>query len=308
MKFLLAWLLVMGCSTQETVSLARPQAPWPPAPGRLRMILDTDAANEVDDHYAIALALGFPDRILLEGFVAAHFGKAEQVEKSFRDIELVLAKAGKAGAYPVKRGAPPMKTLGDAPAAEGVDFIIERALAATPEDPLWLVLLGPATDAVLAVRKEPRIADRMIVFWHGRSAWPEKCTNFNANNDKPASRLIFEQSSRYVLFDTGAQLRLPPEESERRFAPLGPLGAHLHEIRRRSPAWMRPEKGMFDLGDVAALVDPSCATWERTEAPTVKEDQRYDFTRTHGPIVRIRDVPRARCFDLLEEALKKLQP
>ena len=307
---MLLLLLATSCAAQETPpsSSVRPQAPWPPPPGPLRVILDTDAANEVDDHYAVALALGFPERIRLEGFVAAHFGKAEQVEKSYRDLELLLAQAGKSGAYPIKRGAPPMRSLDDAPSAEGVDFIIERARAATPEDPLWLVLLGPATNAVLALRKEPRIADRLIVFWHGRSAWPVKCTNFNANNDKPASRLIFEQPSRFVLFDTGAQLKLPPEESERRFGPLGPLGAHLHEIRRRSKEWMRADKGIFDLGDVAALIDPSCAAVERTAAPTVKPDQTYDFSRTHGEILRIRDVPRGRCFDLLEEALRRIQP
>jgi len=47
------------------------------------------------------------------------------------------------------------------------------------------------------------------------------------------------------------------EETERRFAPLGPLGIHLHEIRRRNPNLTLPTKGMFDLGDIAALIDPS---------------------------------------------------
>ncbi len=283
----------------------RPQAPWPPA-APLRMILDTDAANEVDDHYAIALALGFPERIRLEGFVAAHFGKAEHIAKSARDLETLLDKAGKSGAYPIHRGAPPLKSLEDAPAAEGVDFIIERALAATPEDPLWLVLLGPATDAVLALRKEPKIADRLVVFWHGRSEWPRKCSNFNADNDIPASRILFEQRSRLVLFDTGGHLLLPFAESARRFAPLGPLGAHLHEIRGRSPRWARDDKAMFDLGDLAALVDPACATSERTPAPGVREDQSYDFSRTHGDLLRLAKVDRDRCYDLLEEALRRL--
>lgn len=285
----------------------RPQAPWPPT-APLRMILDTDAANEVDDHYAVALALGFPERIRLEGFVAAHYGKAEHIEKSYQDIELILAKAGKAGAFPIKRGSPPMKSLDDAPASEGVDFIVERARAATPEDPLWLVLLGPATNGVLALRKDPAIADRLVIFWHGRSAWPEKCANFNAKNDVPAARLSFEQRSRYVLFDTGTHLRLPMEESERRFAPLGPLGEHLHAIRRRAKHWMRDDKAMFDLGDIAALVEPACAKSERTAAPSVREDQTYDFARTHGDLLRIKAVDRGRCYDLLEEALKRLAP
>jgi purine nucleosidase len=296
-------MLLASCAGPQ---LSRPQAPWPPGPRPVRMILDTDAANEVDDHYAIALALGFPERIRLEGFVAAHYGKAEHLDRSMRDVEIVLGKAGMNGAFPVKRGAPPLKHLDDAPEAEGVDYIVERARAATPEDPLWLVLLGPATDAVLALRKDPGIADRMVVFWHGRSAWPERCANFNAKNDPAAARLLFERPSRFVLFDTGGQLRLPPQESERRFAPLGPLGAHLHEIRKRSERWMRADKAMFDLGDVAAFLDPARAPWERVAAPAVKEDLRYDFSRAQGDIVRVKTIDRDRCYELLEEALRRI--
>ena len=33
------------------------------------------------------------------------------------------------------------------------------------------------------MKKAPEIADRVIIFWHGRSEWPQKCANFNAQND-----------------------------------------------------------------------------------------------------------------------------
>jgi hypothetical protein len=46
----------------------------PPPEKRLCIIIDTDAANEVDDQHAIALALCAPDRFDLRGLVAAHFG------------------------------------------------------------------------------------------------------------------------------------------------------------------------------------------------------------------------------------------
>ena len=96
------------------------------------------------------------------------------------------------------------------------------------------------------------------------------------------------------------------EETERRFGALGPLGKHLHEIRRRNPNFMLPTKGMFDLGDIAALIDPACAPWEKTAAPSVLADLKYDFSTTRGEIVRIKDVDRNRSFDLLEEALRRL--
>lgn len=46
-----------------------------PPPGQLRVIIDTDAANEIDDQYALALALGSPERIRPAPLVATDFGR-----------------------------------------------------------------------------------------------------------------------------------------------------------------------------------------------------------------------------------------
>jgi len=273
--------LALFCCTSSAVAQSRPAAPWPPS-GPVRIIIDADAANEVDDQYALALALGSPDRFRLEGLVAAHFGDAggsAGVEKSYAEMQRVLELAGLSGKFPVKRGADPLQYRDRVPENEGVDFIIERAKAATPEDPLWLVLLGPATDAAAALLKAPAIADRLVVFWHGRTQWPVRCWNFNAYNDIRAARLLFELPCRFILFDTGTYLRIPVEETQRRFAPLGPLGRYLHEIRTRRPQHASPRKGFFDLGDIAAIADPSSVRWERVDAPAVDQDLRYDFSK-----------------------------
>ncbi len=57
--------------------------------------------------------------------------------------------------------------------------------------------------------KAPDIADRLVVFWHGRTRWPVQCWNFNAYNDIKAVQIIFKQPCRLVLFDTGTYLRMP---------------------------------------------------------------------------------------------------
>ena len=305
------WLQIITAAiiSAAVASAQRPLAPWPPPPGPLRVIIDTDAANEIDDLYALALALGSPQRIHLEGIVAAHFGDAggwRGIDKSLASVEQVLAKAGMTGKIPVKRGADPIQYRDRMPWSDGVDFIIERAMQATPADPLWLVLIGPATDAVAALTKEPRIIDRMVVFWHGRTQWPLRCWNFNAYNDIKAARFIFDIQCRFVLFDTGTYLTAPMEETGRRYSPLGPLGAYLHEFRKTKPAFQSPKKGFFDLGDIAAIVDPACARWEVTAAPAVDQDLRYDFTQKRGDIVRIYHVERDRTFDLLEQSLRRL--
>lgn len=314
MRAIIGLVVLCACSAVGPAAAApatRPAAPWPPPEGKLRVIIDADAANEVDDQYALALALGRPDRLQIEGIVAAHygdFGGPNGIEKSEAEVHRVLEKAGMAGKVVVKRGADPIAYANRPTTSDGIDFIIERAKTATPEDPIWLVLLGPATDAVAALKRDPSIADRLVVFWHGRSAWPNECLNFNAINDAKAARLLFDLPCRFVLFDTGTHLTIDPAEGLRRFAPRGPLGAYLCEIRNRKPEFASPKKGIFDLGDIAALVDPSCAKFERIEAPAVTHGMRYDFKKPRGQIVRISDVDAAACFQQLEDALGRLQP
>jgi hypothetical protein len=302
----LSFLLASGGAAAAN----RPVAPWPPPAGQLRLIVDSDTANEIDDQYALSLVLGSPDRFRLEGIIAAHFGDtggASGIDKSYQEIQQVLEKAGMLGRFPVKRGSNPLAYRDQKIRAEGVDFIIEKAHSATPENPIWLVLIGPATDAAAALLKDPGIADRIVIFWHGRTEWPVRCWNFNAYNDILAARLLFELPCRFVLFDAGTYLRMDPEESARRFGSLGVLGAYLQEIRHRKPGFMSPNKGLFDLGDVAGLADPSAVRWEKTNAPGVLQDLRYDFTRNNGEIVRIYYVENELAFHLLENALRRIR-
>jgi purine nucleosidase len=310
----IALLICLLCATSlhAQQSLSKPDlrqpAPWLPTTGELRVIIDTDTANEVDDQWAIALALGFPERLKIEGFVAAHYGQrggAKGIAKSRASLETTLAAAGMTGKFTLKNGSDPIVYRDRLAESEGVDFIIEKARTATAEKPLWLILLGPATDGAAALMKAPDIADKVIIFWHGRSDWPEKCANFNATNDPLATQLLFELPCRFVLFDTGANLTMPMDESESRVGSVGVLGKFLHDIRKRSAYASRADKGMFDLGDIAALLDEKTCTWETAQAPSVRSEYGYDFKQTNGPLLRIKSIDRDASFALLDQALAR---
>jgi hypothetical protein len=97
------------------------------------------------------------------------------------------------------------------------------------------------------------------------------------------------------------------DESQKRVGTVGTLGRFIHEIRMTSPRWQRADKGMFDLGDIAALIDPAgTATWESVEAPGVRQDLTYDFAQKHGTIVRIKTIDRDASFKLLDRSLQRI--
>jgi purine nucleosidase len=275
---------------------------------RLRCIIDTDMATEIDDQWAVALAILSAERFDIEGFVGANFlhsGGPQGVEESAREVEAVLNKAGMGGKWPVKRGSQPMQFENLPSPSEGVDFIIERAMAGTPENPLWIIGLGAATTTASAYLKAPQIADRVIVFQHFRTRWPEKAYNYNVFGDVRAARVIFHSPLPFVLFDTGTYLTCSMEESAREVAPYGELGKYLHEYRLRNSGFQSPQKGFFDMGDIAALLDPSLAAWEVTPCPEVDWDLDYIFNNKHGSILRCYHVDRDRSFDLLYKKLRQ---
>ena len=60
-----------------------------PPTGKVRMVLDTDTYNEIDDQFAVVQALISPDRLAVEAIYAAPFdnnrssGPGEGMEKSY---------------------------------------------------------------------------------------------------------------------------------------------------------------------------------------------------------------------------------
>lgn len=271
----------------------------PPAGERIRLLVDTDAGCEIDDQYAVALALLMPERFAIEGFVAAQWGSPDTIDKTAAEVRTVMEKAGCADEYPVLRGAPPIQWYDFPEKAEGVDFIIERAMSGSGGGPLYVVSLGAATNIASAYMTEPAIAEHIVSVWHMRSQWPLRSPNPNVWMDVKAARHMFSSDLPLVLYDTGTYIRWTMEQSERRVRPHGPLGVYLHALRESAPGFRRPDKGFFDLGDMAFLADPDLAEWEIVDAPTLTPYCTYDFNRTLGKVMRVYHTSSRGSFELL---------
>ena len=104
-----------------------PRCALPGLPGeRIPLLIDTDVANEIDDLYAIGLALRSPDRFDIAGFVATHFAAArgrETIAESYAAIREVLEAAQVD--YPVAMGGDPLCYPGEP--REGGRFLIQTA-------------------------------------------------------------------------------------------------------------------------------------------------------------------------------------
>lgn len=276
----------------------------PPINTRMNLVIDSDVANEIDDLYVITLALAAPDRFDLKGISAAHFNNGApgagpgSVGQSVAVACELLDAAGMTGKCQILRGSEPMRYYGFPSESEGAAFIIDEAKKASPDNPLWAVILGAATTTASALLQEPAIAENIRCVFHARSeySWPERSYQFNVKGDIHAARSLLAGNAPLIWLDTGTRLSFPYGLTKTRLAPSGGAGAYLHAYRDKNSGYAEDGKGFFDLADICYLMRPDLCREEVVPAPAMDEMMFFDHTKWNGWMRRVYDidVPAAR--------------
>ena len=286
----------------------------PPEPGRaLRIVIDTDAANEIDDQFALAWALLRPGRLRVEGLYAAPFSfahrraalphapadaapfnpPAEGMARSLDEIRRVLELLCLPDAGRVQRGsAGYLSDLAQPLHSDAVDHLIATARATPERDTLYVVALGCVTNIASALLLAPDIAQRIVVVWTSGypSHAPQVNHSFNLEQDLLASRWLLDSGVPHVYlpgFHVGAQLRLSLAEMQRHVQPCGAIGAYLHRLFTDNPLW--PLLGLqhlrdggtphswviWDVINIAWLLEPAWVPSELVRTPRLGDDKRW---------------------------------
>jgi purine nucleosidase len=162
---------------------------------RMRIIVDTDILNEMDDQHALAYTLFNSHVFEVEG-VTTNSKHQWEVEPFAREARLIVHLC--ASTVPVHVGAWQIynNIRGNIrnPTHDGyraVNFIIERAHAKDPGGrPLYVMTLGKTTNLALALLKDPTIAPKIKVVMLATN-WPDwTAPESNHNDDMAAFRGI----------------------------------------------------------------------------------------------------------------------
>ena len=245
---------------------------------KIRVIIDTDAACEADDPFAIVHALLSP-KLIVKGIIAEHFAQEDSMERSYEEIQTILDAMGME--VPVFKGQTgPLSE--DKEISEAVMFLIREALM-KDDKPLFILCQGAITNVAMALKLRPEIASRITVIWigtHGSSFGPAPFREFNAGNDIKAANLVLESEAPLWLVPSYvySTVNIGIAEIKRRIAPCGKIGAHLYENLMayncsEGAGWTKGES--WSLGDspaIAIAINPGCGRYEDAPAPFVEDD------------------------------------
>ena len=277
---------------------------------KIRVILDTDAACEADDPFAIVHALLSP-KLIVKGICATHFASENSMERSYEEIKTILAAMdidepvfhGQTG--PLSR---------DKTVSEAASFIAAEAMR-EDERPLFVLCQGAITNVAKAIEAEPGITERMTIIWigtHGSAYGPAPFREFNAGNDVAAANFVLQKARSLWLVPSYVYttIHIGIAEIERRIAPCGRIGRHLFENliqynNSEGAGWTQGES--WSLGDspaIALAINPGCGHFSMEHAPYVNEDTS-SAECPENPVIRIYKNVDSRY--ILEDLIAKLQ-
>jgi inosine-uridine nucleoside N-ribohydrolase len=245
----------------------------PPLP----VVLDTDIGDDVDDAFALALALRLPSlrvcgvttvcgpvarRAQLAGALVALAGQAHipVVAGSSRmsDGRPGSARLSQASLLP---GAAPAGHHEQAQHPEAATALLVRC--AREWAPLTIIGLGPLTNIAAALRAEPRLARwARLVAMGGKLGWPYP--DWNLRCDPAAARAVLASGMPVTLVGMHVTMgsKLLPAQMRRLLGSSDALARWLGRCVLAWRTWRRRMPILHDALTVAVAADPTIATCE----------------------------------------------
>jgi len=265
--------------------------------GKIPVIIDTDANNEVDDQHAMAYLFMNGKTFDVKGVTVNATFSGGKIDEQYAEAYRIVRLCNLTG-LPVKKGADgffetiaPNVSQADFDGREAVNFIIAQAKAMKKEK-LVVIAVGKLTNVALAIKKDPSITDKIRLVWLG-SNYPEP-GEYNLENDIPSmnylldTNIAFEMvtvrygkpsgTSAVIAFKKDILQKMPgkgPVAKEpvtgrhgKTFQCFGDYSVNLFEEceNHGNP----PGRSLFDMAAVAIVKKPSWAEVKTIPAPIMQ--------------------------------------
>jgi inosine-uridine nucleoside N-ribohydrolase len=281
----------------------------PPENGKVRMVLDTDTYNEIDDQFALVYTLLSGDRLDLEAVYAAPFlnnrseSAKDGMEKSYEEILRVLDKMDVPAEGLAFRGSENfLQSVNQPEESDAVDDMIRRAMQSSADDPLYVVAVGAITNVASAILKQPEIIKNIVVIWLGGDApmWSNR-PEFNLQQDVLSASVVMDSGVPFVqvpCLPVASHLMTTTPEMEVYVRGKGAIGDYLYEIfEEYGGSQYAYSKVIWDMAAVAYLLNPRWTQTETIHSPILSVDRvTWGFDNSRHFIGMVKSLNRDAIF------------
>ena len=263
---------------------------------KINVILDTDTYNECDDQFALSYMIKSQDIFNIEAITVAPYSHKERNEtvisgreKSYNEILKICNWLNFDTTSKVFKGAEDYISNGYNKTNDAVNKIIEIALK---NDKTYIMAIGAITNIALAIKKEPKIIERIEVIWlGGHSLLQDNNQEFNFKQDVNAVKIVFGSKVKLTVIpckNVASNLRTSIYELNHYLKNKSELCNYLidrfyndgyHGIQERRVIW--------DISVIAYMINKSWFTTKNISCPNIKDDTSYELTTNEHKITMV---------------------
>jgi len=277
-----------------------------PTTNKVKVVIDTDTYNEVDDQFAVVYALLSPEQMEVEAIYAAPYhnnrskGAADGMEKSYEEILRLMDKMAIDHEGLIYRGSEGfLKDYNQPLKSDAAKDLVKRAMAS--EEPLYVLALGAPTNVASAILMEPKIIEKIVVVWLGGKGleW-NTAREFNLQQDMLSSKLLFDSGVPLIQIPAEpvtSHLLTTIPELDTYLKGQGAIGDYLIEIfKDYHDDHYAYSKIIWDIAVIAYVINP---TWFKTEirhSPILTDQITYSFDNSRHLIRLVTYLNRDKIF------------
>lgn len=262
---------------------------------KVNVILDTDIYNECDDQFAVAYLLKSQDKFNIEAITVAPYHHdnnisiEEGIDKSYDEIIKICNWLHFDWTNKLFKGSTDYLENDYNEENGAVNKIIEIV---NKNAKTYILAIGAITNVALAIKKEPKIINKIEVIWLGGHSFLSKDNKeFNFKQDVQAVRNVFESKVKLTIIpckNVASNLRTSIYELEHFLKGKSELCDYLcqrfyndgvHEIQERRVIW--------DISVIAYMLNKTWFTSEEISCPRIREDSSYELTNNNHKITMI---------------------
>ena len=259
---------------------------------KVNVILDTDIYNECDDQFALSYLLKAQDKFNIEAITVAPYHHdnnisiQEGTDKSYDEIIKICNWLNFDCTDKVFKGSTDYMVNDYNEENDAVNKIIEIA---NRNDKTYILAIGAITNVALAIKKEPKIVNKIEVIWLGGHSFLSKNNKeFNFKQDVQAVRTVFESKVKLTIIpckNIASNLRTSIYELEHFLKGKSELCDYLcqrfyndgvHGIQERRVIW--------DISVIAYMINKEWFETKEISCPNINDDTSYELTTNNHKI------------------------
>ena len=273
---------------------------------KINVILDTDTYNECDDQFALSYLIKSQDKFNIEAITVAPYSHntrnvsvPEGQELSYKEILKICRWLDFDTSNKVFKGSMDYIQNEYNENNDAVNKIIEIALK---NDKTYILGIGAITNIALAIKKEPKIIDKIEVIWLGGNELGNKDNlEYNFRQDVEAVKIVLESQVKLTILpckNIVSTLRIDINTLKENIGNKSELCDYLiKRFYNDGYHGIQESRVIWDISVIAYMIDKNWFETKEISSPNIKEDTSYEMTQNKHNVTFVTKLNRDKIYE-----------